>query len=92
MFQYHEIPQNDSCVLIAEFESDNYRMSFQFMYQDNRQMISFAQNMIPDNDIVDEMRRWVDPLFEWHRVMNIARYSLLNCMQLDQLQNIQVNQ
>lgn len=88
MFHYHEIHQNESCVLIAEFESGNYRMSYQFMYQDNREMVSFAQNQIPNNDIIEEMRLWVEPLFEWHRVMNMARNSLINCMHLDTLHTI----
>lgn len=89
MFHYHEIHQNETCVLIAEFESGNYRMSFQFMYHDNRQMVSFAQNQTPNNDIVQEMRLWVEPLFEWHRVMNIARESFVNCFHMDDLHYIE---
>jgi hypothetical protein len=91
MFQYHEIIQNESCVLIAEFESGNYRMAFQFMYQDNHHILSFAQNQVPNNDTIDEMRLWVEPLFEWHRVMNIARNSILNCMNLDQLHHMETH-
>jgi hypothetical protein len=91
MFHYHEIVQNESCVLIAEFEAGNYRMAFQFMYRDNQQTVSFAQNQIPTNDIINDMRLWVEPLFEWYRVMNIARDSILNCMQMNQLQHIETN-
>jgi len=89
MFHYHEIVHNESCVLIAEFESGNYRMSYQFMYQDNRMMVSFAQNQVPHHNILEEMRVWLEPLFEWHRVMNVARNSLTNCCHMHELHYIE---
>lgn len=86
MFHYHYIEQTNSCVMIADFESGNYRMSFQLMEGDNgRRMVSFAQNQIPDNDIREEIRQWIAPLFDWHHVMNLAREPFLRCLNRNEL-------
>jgi len=86
MFHYHYLEQTGSCVMIADYESGNYRMSFQLMADDGRRrMISFAQNQIPDYTLREEMRQWIAPLFEWHRVMNLARDPFLRCLNSNDL-------
>jgi hypothetical protein len=84
MFHYSEIPSSE--ILIIQLDLGEYQMTYHHMNLNGRELVSFFQNRIPDNDEMAYMNQWIEPLFNEYRVMNLFRNSFRNCLHQNELE------
>lgn len=80
MFTYRMIPENDSCLLIVEYENDGYHVLFHGMRIQERVMISFTQNKIPSPEDRAALFEWIEPLFNQYFVLNYIQDPFRQCI------------
>jgi hypothetical protein len=74
MFIY-QVQHNQSALLVIQLDLGEYIMTYHHMEQNGREIISFSQNRIPNNDDRAYMHTWIQPLFDQYYVMNLFRNS-----------------
>ena len=74
MFIY-QVQHNQSALLLIQLDLGEYIMTYHHMEQNGREIISFSQNRIPNNDDRAYMHTWIQPLFDQYYVMNLFRNS-----------------
>jgi hypothetical protein len=74
MFLY-QVQNNQSTLLLIQLDLGEYVMTYHHMEQNGREIISFSQNRIPNNDERAYMNTWIQPLFDQNYVMNLFRNS-----------------
>ena len=74
MFLY-QVQQNQSALLLIQVDLGEYVMTYHHMEQNGREIISFSQNRIANNDERNYLHNWIQPLFNQDHVMNLFRDS-----------------
>jgi hypothetical protein len=83
MFLYQEHLQGG--ILVIQLDLGEYQMTYHQMNQGNYQMVAFSQNRRPNNEELNYIYTWVQPLYEEQRVINMFRDSFRNCLEQDEL-------
>lgn len=67
-------------------------MTYHHMEQNNREIISFSQNRIANNDEINYLQNWIQPLFDQNHVMNLFRDSFWERLNSNDLHFVNVEQ
>ena len=89
MFIY-QVQQNQSALLLIQVDLGEYVMTYHHMEQNGREIISFTQNQIPNNDERAYLNHWIQPLFEQNRVMNLFRNTFWERINNNELHYVNV--
>jgi hypothetical protein len=91
MFLY-QVQPNQSAVLLIQVDLGEYVMTYHHMEQNNREIISFSQNRIANNDEINYLQNWIQPLFDQNHVMNLFRDSFWERLNSNDLHFVNVEQ
>jgi len=80
MFVYRTLPENDSLILLIEYENEGYEVHFHAMSVRESVQFSFMQNKIPTGDERTTILEWVTPLFHEQFVVNGFRDPFRYCI------------
>jgi hypothetical protein len=81
MFVYHTLPENDSLILLIEYENEGYEVHFHAMSIGESTPFSFTQNKIPTKEERTTLFECVESLFHEqfvpNRLQDPFRYCIL---------------
>jgi len=84
MFIY-QVQANQSALLLIQVDLGEYVMTYHHMEQNGREIVSFSQNRIANNDEVNYLNNWLQPLFDQNQVFNLFRDRFWECLHLNDL-------
>lgn len=91
MFIY-QVQPNQSALLLIQLDLGEYVMTYHHMEQNGREIISFSQNRIINNDEMNYLQNWIQPLFNQDHVMNLFRDSFWDRLNSNDLNYVNVEQ
>jgi hypothetical protein len=91
MFIY-QVQPNQSALLLIQLDLGEYVMTYHHMEQNGRELISFSQNRIINNDEMNYLQNWIQPLFNQDHVMNLFRDSFWDRLNGNDLNYVNVEQ
>jgi len=91
MFIY-QVQPNQSALLLIQLDLGEYVMTYHHMEQNGREIISFSQNRIINNDEMNYLQNWIQPLFNQDHVMNLFRDSFWDRLNGNDLNYVNVEQ
>ena len=91
MFLY-QVQPNQSALLLIQLDLGEYVMTYHHMEQNGRELISFSQNRIINNDEMNYLQNWIQPLFNQDHVMNLFRDSFWDRLNSNDLNYVNVEQ
>jgi len=91
MFLY-QVQPNQSALLLIQVDLGEYVMTYHHMEQNGREIISFSQNRIINNDEMNYLQNWIQPLFNQDHVMNLFRDSFWDRLNGNDLNYVNVEQ
>jgi len=91
MFLY-QVQPNQSALLLIQLDLGEYVMTYHHMEQNGREIISFSQNRIINNDEMNYLQNWIQPLFNQDHVMNLFRDSFWDRLNSNDLNYVNVEQ
>jgi hypothetical protein len=91
MFLY-QVQPNQSALLLIQLDLGEYVMTYHHMEQNGREIISFSQNRIINNDEMNYLQGWIQPLFNQDHVMNLFRDSFWERLNSNDLHFVNVEQ
>ena len=88
MFLY-QVQQNQSALLLIQLDLGEYVMTYHHMEQNGREIVSFTQNRLPNNDERAYIDTWIQPLFDQNYVQNLFRNSFWGCLHRNDLHYVE---
>jgi len=91
MFIY-QVQQNQSALLLIQLDLGEYVMTYHHMEQNGHELISFSQNRIINNEEMNYLQNWIQPLFNQDHVMNLFRDSFWDRLNGNDLHFVSIEQ